>query len=75
MNEETWMNANKALELGFADDLLKDDKRQQTDSSYSFSGKRAETKLLNLITEKLKTDVSMKGTRIAELEKRLELLK
>ncbi len=75
MDEETWMNANKALELGFADDLLKDDKRQQTDSSYSFSGKRAETKLLNLITEKLKTDVSMKGTRIAELEKRLELLK
>lgn len=75
MDEETWMNANKALELGFADDLLKDDKRQQTDSSYSFSGKSAETKLLNLITEKLKTDVSMKGTRIAELEKRLELLK
>lgn len=75
MDSETWMNANKALELGFADDLLKDDKRQQTDSSYSFSGKQAETKLLNLITEKFKTDVSMKGTRIAELEKRLELLK
>jgi ATP-dependent protease ClpP protease subunit len=23
MDEETWMNANKAIELGFADDILK----------------------------------------------------
>lgn len=26
MDEETWMNANKAIELGFADDILKDEK-------------------------------------------------
>ena len=26
MDEETWMNANKAIELGFADDTLKDEK-------------------------------------------------
>ena len=24
MDEETWMNANKAIELGFADDILRD---------------------------------------------------
>ena len=75
MDAETWMNANKALELGFADDLLKDEKREQTDIAYSFSGKTAETKLLNMLTEKLKTDVSDEGTRITELEKRLELLR
>ena len=26
MDSETWMNANKAIELGFADDVLKDEK-------------------------------------------------
>lgn len=29
MDSETWMNANKAIELGFADDVLKDDKKGQ----------------------------------------------
>lgn len=74
MDAETWMNANKAIELHFADALLKDEKRQEVDITYSFSGKQTETKLLNMLTAKLKTDVS-EGTRITELEKRLELIK
>ena len=28
MDQETWMNANKAIELGFADDVLTDEKRR-----------------------------------------------
>lgn len=50
MDSETWMNANKAIELGFADDLLKDEKRVQAEMpAFSFSGKEAETHLMNLM--------------------------
>ncbi len=30
MDAETWMNAKKAIELGFADDVLKDEKQSET---------------------------------------------
>ena len=44
MDSETWMNANRAIELGFADDLLKDEKRMEAEMpAYSFSGKETET--------------------------------
>ncbi|MCK9341671.1 MAG: Clp protease ClpP, partial [Synergistaceae bacterium] len=40
MDAETWMNANKAIELGFADDVLKDEKQSEpTFSAYAFSRK------------------------------------
>ena len=52
MDEETWMNANKAIELGFADDILTDEKKQPANVAYSFSGRKAETALLNKLTEK-----------------------
>ena len=39
MDSETWMNANKAIELGFADDILKDSKKDAADiPAYAFSG-------------------------------------
>lgn len=31
MDSETWMNASKAIELGFADDMLTDEKKTETD--------------------------------------------
>ena len=31
MDAETWMNAAKAIELGFADDILKDEKREASE--------------------------------------------
>ena len=31
MDSETWMNANTAIELGFADDILKDSKKDAAD--------------------------------------------
>ena len=51
MDSETWMNANKAIELGFADDVLKDSKKDAADiPAYAFSGKETETRLMNKLT-------------------------
>ena len=98
MDSETWMNANNAIELGFADDLLKDEKRVQAEMpAFSFSGKEVETHLMNLMISKCKPAVTRSqitpaqaaaipsaketstpqecGTPIAELEKRLGLIK
>ena len=51
MDSETWMNANKAIELGFADDILKDTKKDAADiPAYAFSGKETETRLMNKLT-------------------------
>ena len=54
MDSVTWMNAKKAIELGFADDMLEDEKKAPTaDIAYSFSSKAAATALFNKITEKM----------------------
>ena len=51
MDSETWMNAYKAIELGFADDILTDPKKDMTEAAaYSFSGKETETRLMNKLT-------------------------
>ncbi|MDP0489295.1 MAG: Clp protease ClpP [Fusobacterium sp. JB020] len=78
MDSETWMNANKAIELGFADGLLEDSKKTNIEDSYSFSGKNIESKLINKITNKYKKTSQEKietGTSLNELEKRLFLIK
>ena len=51
MGSETWMNAGKAIELGFADDILTDAKKDAAEiPAYAFSGKETETRLLNKLT-------------------------
>ena len=78
MDSETWMNANKAIEFGFADGLLEDSKKANVENSYSFSGKNIESKLINKITNKYKKTSQEKvetGVSINELEKRLFLIK
>ena len=56
MDQETWMNANKAIELGFADDILTDEKKKKcSDASFSFSGRKTEMALLNKLTAKCKS--------------------
>ena len=47
MDEETWMNARKAVELGFADGLIEDAKKQDQAEGYSFSASRQDTVLIN----------------------------
>ena len=88
MDAETWMNANKAIELGFADDILEDKKKCAADeTAFSFAARSSELRLMNKLEAKFvrKPETSkcplveavdvMKGTRIEELDKRLNLLK
>ena len=88
MDSETWMNANKAIELGFADDILEDKKKCAADeTAFSFAAKSSETRLMNKLEAKfgkkpetnkcpvVEAVEEMKGTRIEELDKRLNLLK
>ncbi|MDD6991741.1 MAG: Clp protease ClpP [Oscillospiraceae bacterium] len=77
MDTETWMNANKAIELGFADDILEDEKKNISDiPAYAFSGRAAEISLMNKLTLRCKSEKEEPvGTPISDLEKRLNLLK
>lgn len=52
MDAETWMNANKAVELGFADGVLEDEKHLDVVPAYAFSRKTVQAALLNKITAK-----------------------
>jgi ATP-dependent Clp protease protease subunit len=79
MDGETWMNANKAKELGFCDEIMflpGPAPDNAPENSFSFS-RRAVT---NSLLDKLKTQIprpSTPDTRVkaADLEKRLSLLK
>ena len=84
MDSETWMNANKAIELGFADDLLTDEKREVPVEAVAFSAKAAQTALMNKICRPVRDAKKQTmaqaaaisaGTKVADLEKRLELLR
>lgn len=89
MDSETWMNANKAIEMGFADDILEDKKKKcaADEVAFSFAAKSSQMRLMNKLEAKFrdKPEVKqcplknvleeMKGTKIEELEKRLNLLK
>ncbi len=52
MDDTTWMNARKAIELGFADEILTDEKLAVDIPAYAFSGKDIEKALVNKITAK-----------------------
>lgn len=85
MDAETWMNANKAIELGFADDILTDEKLVVDVPAYAFSGKAVETslfikltakaKLLNTVPEEKPKEQEPTGRSVDELMERLNLIK
>ena len=52
MDEETWMNAKKAVELGFADSMLEDPKKAAIQDAYAFSASAVERALINKISAK-----------------------
>lgn len=53
MDGETWMNANKAIELGFADGILEDAKRSHTeDVVFAFSRRAVTNSLVNKLISK-----------------------
>ena len=91
MDSETWMNANKAVELGFADGIIsrnafpekeddedeeEKDKNNTCENSVLFSRKAVNTALQNKLVKHYSKNVSRNtGTDITDLEKRLNLLK
>jgi ATP-dependent Clp protease protease subunit len=54
MDSETWLNANKAIELGFADGILEEEKRKDTFESvaFAFSRRAVTNTLLNKLMSK-----------------------
>ena len=90
MRSETWMNAKKAIELGFADEILTDDKTVADVPPFAFSSKAVEATLINKITAKAKPVVKAEpkaepkveaktepksGRPVSELMERLNLMK
>lgn len=74
MDAETWLNAKKAIELGFADSLMEDEKkRKQTENiTYAFSRRAVTNSLLDKVNPKLEKENT--GTPVESLEKRLSLI-
>lgn len=80
MDSETWMNAKKAIELGFADDILTDEKITAEMPAYAFSDRAVEKALMNKLTEKVRKETPAQpeikhGRSVDELLERLSLLK
>ncbi len=75
MDAETWMNANKALELGFCDEIMfgREEAEPEAEDSFLYSRRTVANCLLN----KLKARAPKPEPRVkaADLEKRLALLK
>ena len=72
MDAETWLNANKAIELGFADGILEDTKKRTQTATYAFSRRAVTNSLLDKLC--LKKPPVKTGTPIESLEKRLSLI-
>lgn len=72
----TWMNANKAIELGFADEILEDEKKANSSKSFEFQEHVFATKLFNKITNKeVDAKPKQKGRKIDELKAKLSQIK
>lgn len=88
MDSETWMNANKAIELGFADDVIRDGKGEGTsEATVMFSRKAVNNALFNKVAAKVQktkptvTDQAQikepenKGHSVDEIMERLNTMK
>ena len=76
MDAETWMNANKAIELGFADGVLEDSKRHQATPTYAFSRRAVTNSLLDKVKtkEQPQCEPEPQGVLAVSLQKRLNLI-
>ncbi len=79
MDDETWMNAKKAMELGFADGMLKDDKKSEVPEAYAFSSKAIDRALMNKLVDKTKSkkqpEPEVTGRSVDMLMDRLNLMR
>ena len=86
MDSETWMNAKRAIELGFADAMMNEEKITAEMPAFEFSDRAVEMALVNKITAKNRQDVPVDkqevqpepapkhGRSVDELMERLSLL-
>lgn len=75
MDDTTWMNAKKAIELGFADGLLEDSKAAPVaEEAYSFSARAVEAAIINKIAAKAAHE-KPQGRSIEELRRQLKTIK
>ena len=74
MENETWMNAKKAIELGFADGILEDTKKNEPVEAYAFASREFDMQLVNKIASKTRNDVKT-GRNVSELKKGLKTIK
>ena len=77
MDSETWMNARKAVELGFADEIMyteKDQNSEKISNSYIFSRMAVTNKLIDKLKSKNQAKNQNEIT-VESLKKRLYLLK
>lgn len=69
MDEETWMNANKALELGFIDEIIGEN---TADNAVIFSEKTAVNSLVNKIENRI---AKPNERSVNDIRERLDLMK
>ena len=72
MDETTWMNVKKAIELGFADGMLEDEKRSITEDAYAFSAVSVGRSLLNKLHQR---EPERQGRSVDELKEKLNSIK
>lgn len=87
MDSETWMNANKAVELGFADGIVarnafpekeedededEEEKKNPCENSVLFSRKAVNAALINKIEKHYSNS---KGTPVSDIRERLNFIK
>ena len=71
MDDTTWMNAKRAVELGFADGILTDEKHSTDAEGYAFSASAVERALINKISGKCKPEPKPAGRSVQELKAEL----
>ena len=71
MDDTTWMNAKRAVELGFADGILTDEKHSTDVEGYAFSASAVEQALINKISGKNKPEPKPAGRSVQELKAEL----
>lgn len=59
MDDETWMNANKAKELGFCDEILYEQESGAQSTSFSFAQNPANAQLLNRLMSHLPPEATI----------------
>ena len=75
MNAESWFNARKAVELGFADEILDKDRAAEKEDGLAVAGLMfSRAAVTNSLLNKLLPKSDEKKTPIEQLEKRLELI-